>query len=66
MPIKRRYPPLGDYINERHSQLSSDEILCVLDDRNYPEIDNFEKVNGVYKMWSKDGEYFEFTRREWS
>lgn len=59
-------PPLKDYINERHGQLSSDEIISVLDDRNYPEIDHFEKVNEVYKLWSKDGEYFEFTKREWS
>lgn len=66
MPIKRRYPPLRDYIDARHGQLSSDEILRVLDDRNYPEIDHFEKVNGIYKLWSEDGEYFEFTKREWS
>lgn len=57
--------PLKDYINERHGQLSSDEILHVLDDRNYSEIDHFEKVNGVYKMWNEDGEYFQFTKREW-
>lgn len=58
--------PLKDYINERHSQLSSDEILHILDDRNYPEIDHFEKVDGVYKMWNEYGEYYEFTKREWS
>ena len=58
--------PLNEYIHKRHNELSGDEILHVLDERNYPEVDHFEKVGAVYRMWDTDGKYFEFKKREWS
>ena len=58
--------PLSEYIGKRYCELSGDEILHVLDERNYPDVGHFEKVDGVYRMWDKDGKYYKFRKREWS
>lgn len=53
------------YINSRYGQLSSDELLEVLDTSKNPTLNHIVYENGCWKAWDKDGNYFEFTKRDW-
>ena len=59
---------IENYINARFYELSSDEILLLLDIDRHPEIFAFEYHNGCYRMWDYSGKeyYFYSIRREHS
>ena len=46
-------------------ELSSDEILLLLDIDRHPEIFAFEYHNGCYRMWDYSGKEYYFCKREW-
>lgn len=53
------------FINSRHGELSSDEIILLMDvDRN-PQIDHIVFENGYWKMWDNTGRAFSFRKRFW-
>jgi len=56
---------IENYINARFHELSSDEILVLLDIDRHPEISSFEYHNGWYKMWDYSGKEFYFSKRKW-
>lgn len=53
------------FINSRHGELSSDEIILLMDvDRN-PQIDHIVFENGYWTMWDNTGHEFHFRKRIW-
>ena len=50
---------IENYINARFYELSSDEILLLLD------IVAFEYHNGCYRMWDYSGKEYYFYKRKW-
>lgn len=57
---------LHNYIAARHGQLSSDEILHITDTAKHPQINHIVFENGKWQMWDDAGNYFEFSKRNWS
>lgn len=53
------------FIEVRGHELSSDEILLLLDVDKHPEISSFEYRNGWYKMWDFVGNEYSFSKRNW-
>lgn len=57
---------LQNYITVRNSQLSSDEILFVIDTARHPQINHIIYENNQWQMWDDAGSYFTFTKRNWN
>lgn len=53
------------YIRSRNAQLSSDELLEVLDISKNPQLDHIIYENEMWKAWDSDGNYYEFRKRNW-
>ena len=53
------------YIEHRNGELCMDEILHVIDTSRNPQIDHILYENGLWKLWDKNGYYFEFRKRNW-
>ena len=53
---------LLQYILERNCVLESHELLYAVDLRLHPQLDHieFHDVNNEYKMWDKEGCFFNF------
>ena len=56
---------IESYINSRYGELSSDEILALLDVDNNPQIDHVIREGDVWKMWDNTGREFSFCKRIW-
>ena len=56
---------LESYINIRNHELCCDEIMTVLDTRNFPYIVSFKLENGNYDMWEESGKHYWFKHRAW-
>ena len=53
------------YIRSRNNQLSSDEILQVIDTSKNPQINHIVYERDVWKVWDVNGNYYEFYKRNW-
>lgn len=53
------------YIENRNYELNSEEILNIIDVSKNPQINHIIYENNLYKVWDKDGNYFEFKNRTW-
>lgn len=56
---------IESYINSRYGELSSDEILVLLDVDKNPQIDHVIREGDVWKMWDNTGREFYFHKRTW-
>ena len=56
---------LDYYIRSRYGQLSSDEILQVIDTSKNPQLNHIVYENNLWKVWDTDGYYYEFRNRNW-
>ena len=56
---------IEQYIRNRNYELSSDEILTIIDTSRNPQIDHIVYENEQYKIWDESGNYFEFKKRNW-
>ena len=56
---------LDYYIRSRYGQLSSDEILQVIDTSKNPQLNHIVYENSVWKVWDIDGNYYECRKRNW-
>lgn len=56
---------MTNYINVRNGELSSDEILEVIDTEKNPQIDHIEYQNNIWNIWDNLGGHFSFKKREW-
>lgn len=53
------------FINYRYGELSSDEILQLMDVDKNPQIDHIVFENNSWKMWDNTGREFHFRKRTW-
>lgn len=53
------------FINSRYGELSSDEILELMDVDKNPQIDHIVFENNSWKMWDNTGREFHFRKRNW-
>ena len=53
------------FIRSRNGQISSDELLEVLDISKNPQLDHIIYENEMWKAWDSDGNYYEFRKRNW-
>ena len=53
------------FINSRYGELSSDEILKLMDVDENPQIDHIIFENGTWIMWDNTGREFYFKKRTW-
>ena len=53
------------FINSRYVELSSDEILQLMDVDKNPQIDHIVFENNSWKMWDNTGREFHFRKRNW-
>lgn len=53
------------FINSRYGELSSDEILELMDIDKNPQIDHIVFENNSWKMWDNTGREFHFRKRNW-
>lgn len=56
---------ITNYINVRNGELSSDEILEIIDIEKNPQIDHIEYQNNTWNIWDNLGSHFSFKKREW-
>lgn len=56
---------IESYIHSRYGELSSDEILVLLDVDKNPQIDHVIREGDVWKMWDNTGREFYFRKRIW-
>ena len=54
------------FINSRYGELSSDEILELMDVDKNPQIDHIIFENGTWIMWDNAGREFHFRKRNWT
>ena len=54
------------FINSRYGELSSDEILELMDVDKNPQIDHIVFENNSWKMWDNTGREFHFRKRTWT
>ena len=54
---------IKQYLKNRNYELSSDEILDMIDISKNPQIDHIIYDNSIYQMWDNDGNYFKFKSR---
>ena len=53
------------FINSRYGELSSDEILELMDVDKNPQIDHIVFENNSWRMWDSTGREFYFIKRTW-
>lgn len=53
------------FINSRYGELSSDEILEMMDVDKNLQIDHIVFENNSWKMWDNTGREFYFRKRTW-
>lgn len=56
---------IESFINSRYGELSSDEILQLMDVDKNPQIDHIIFKNGSWIMWDNAGREFHFRKRNW-
>lgn len=56
---------IESFINSRYGELSSDEILEVIDVDKNPQIDHVIREGNSWRMWDNTGREFYFTKRMW-
>lgn len=56
---------IESFINSRYGELSSDEILQLMDIDKNPQIDHIVFENELWKMWDNTGREFKFHKRNW-
>lgn len=56
---------ISNFISVRNGNLSSDEILSVIDVTKNQCINHIIYENGKWEMWAETGEYFTFSLRTW-
>lgn len=54
------------FINSRYGELSSDEILELMDVDKNPQIDHIVFENNSWRMWDNTGREFHFRKRNWT
>lgn len=54
------------FINSRYGELSSDEILELMDVDKNPQIDHIVFENNEWRMWDNAGREFHFRKRNWT
>ena len=54
------------FINSRYGELSSDEILELMDVDKNPQIDHIVFENNSWIMWDNVGREFHFRKRNWT
>lgn len=54
------------FINSRYGELSSDEILELMDVDKNPQIDHIIFQNNEWIMWDNTGREFHFRKRNWT
>lgn len=57
---------IESFINSRYGELSSDEILELMDVDKNPQIDHIVFENNSWKMWDNTGREFHFRKRNWT
>lgn len=53
------------FINSRNGELSSDEILTLMDVDKNPQIDHIIREGATWTMWDNTGREFHFKKRTW-
>lgn len=56
---------IQSYINSRYGELSSDEMLELIDFEKNSQIDYAVYDHGLWKMWDNAGREFHFRKRTW-
>ena len=56
---------IESFINSRYGELSSDEIVLLMDVDKNPQIDHIVFENNSWKMWDNTGREFHFRKRNW-
>lgn len=56
---------IESFINSRYGELSSDEILELMDVDKNPQIDHIIFQNNEWIMWDNTGREFHFKKRNW-
>lgn len=56
---------LINFVAVRNNELSADEILHVIDITKNPTIDHIVYENNIWNIWTQDGKYVQFTKRNW-
>lgn len=56
---------IDSFICVRNGELSSDEILHVIDISRNPQIDHIIYRDGWWTMWDNQGHEFKFKKRNW-
>ena len=56
---------LDYFIRSRYGELSSDEILKVVDTSRNPQLNHIVYEKDVWKAWDTAGNYYEFRKRKW-
>ena len=56
---------IESFISSRYGELSSDEILHLMDVEKNPQIDHIVFENNAWTMWDKTGREFHFRKRNW-
>lgn len=56
---------IESFINSRYGELSSDEIVMLMDVDKNPQIDHIIFENGEWIMWDNTGKEYKFRKRNW-
>lgn len=56
---------IESFINSRYGELSSDEIVLLMDADKNPQIDHIVFENNEWTMWDNTGREFHFKKRTW-
>ena len=56
---------IESFINSRCGELSSDEIVLLMDVDKNPQIDHIIFENNAWTMWDNIGREFHFKKRTW-
>lgn len=56
---------IESFIDARCGELSSDEIVLLMDVDKNPQIDHIIFENGLWIMWDNTGREFTFHKRNW-
>lgn len=56
---------IESFINSRYGELSSDEIVLLMDVDKNPQIDHIVFENELWKMWDNTRKEFHFRKRTW-
>lgn len=56
---------IESFINSRYGELSSDEIVMLMDIEKNPQIDHIVFENNEWVMWDDAGREFRFRKRNW-